>query len=336
MSLFRRRPRATSPRQATVDFWTWWAAEGHAIDPSRASRLTDALTSRLEAIHPSLDWQFGAGDRAQHRLVASAGSDAEGRVQAARWARLAPDADPRWEFAASTPRDPDALSNVLSIGGADLDLSELVFAVETDDDVRRVHVGVFHPVFPALDEEIRGQIAFLAVDWLLGEDAVERWVGALEPLTERPDPALPARDVTEAVERFERERAEHPDSWSVLEGVHDGSPIAAITRSDVRWIDAPEFDRGHQLLIRYADTGLPDGESLDRIAAIDDEITTAVGDAGIYLGREMSDGIATYYAYTDSEDPDVEARIVRLADSLGSKLASDADPGWQGTRHLTK
>ncbi|MGP9695215.1 hypothetical protein ACT3TZ_11425 [Brachybacterium sp. AOP25-B2-12] len=335
MPLFRRRKDATLPTPPTVDFWTWWEASGRGLDPTEPGRWVDELSDHAEAIHPSLSWHFTAGDRAEHRLVLSAGGEPEGRVQAERWLRLAQDGDTRWEYSASTPADTSALANSLEIDGVQLSLSELVFAVEADPDVRRVHVGVFHPAFPTISEGLRGQVSFLAVDWLLGEDAVERWVGALEPLAARPDPALPTSAVLEAVEGFDRERRENPGAWSILGGEHDGTPIFGLCRSDVRWVDAPHLDRGHQLTIRYAPAGPPDGEALDRITAIDDELAAAVGDAGIYLGRELIDGVATFFVYTDSEDRDVEGRLAALAESVHSELATAPDPGWRAARHLT-
>src|SRR6185437_7390187 len=36
-----------------------------------------------------------------------------------------------------------------------------------------------HPGFADLPDAVRGQITFLALDWLLGEDAVESWIGAV-------------------------------------------------------------------------------------------------------------------------------------------------------------
>ena len=196
---------------------------GHQIDPTKPSKATDALNERLGAIHPDLTWQFGAGEGSHHCLTVSSGGVAQVRPLAERWLRAAPRPDETWEFRSSQQRDPNALTNVLEIAGHRLDLSDTRFHVESDADDLRIHVGVHHPAYASLSEEVRGQVTFLLLDWLLGEDDVERWVGHVESLTEAPAGLVTGREVVAALSDIAVRR--EPDEWTMGQWEdRDGAP----------------------------------------------------------------------------------------------------------------
>src|SRR5215212_21992 len=175
MGLFRKREPAAEPHPITA-FWTWWADQGRSVDPHQTSSATEELTRRVTAIHPDLTWHVGPGTTSQHRLTVSSGGVAEVRPAAERWLRAAPSADATWEFRSSQQADPDALGSVLEIAGHKVDLASIVFRVDPVEEELRVHVGVHHPTFEQLPEAARAQITYLVLDWLLGEDDVERWL----------------------------------------------------------------------------------------------------------------------------------------------------------------
>ena len=188
MGLFRKSQAVSAPHPITA-FWTWWVDEGRSIDPHQTSGATDELTRLVTAISPDLTWHFGRGATSQHRLTVSAGGVAEVRPAAERWLRAAPSADATWEFRSSQQADPDALSNILEIAGHKVELASTEFRVDPVEAELRVHVGVHHPAFGQLSEPARAQITYLVLDWLLGEDDVERWLGHIEPLRTPPVPA---------------------------------------------------------------------------------------------------------------------------------------------------
>jgi len=47
-------------------------------------------------------------------------------------------------------------------------------------------VVVHHPEFVQMQESQRQQFVFLVLDWALGEDDVERWVGGVEAAVDAP------------------------------------------------------------------------------------------------------------------------------------------------------
>lgn len=164
MGLFSRKqllPKTS--RDPIAEFWTWWQGEGRRLDPHQASPALDQLSHRLVAIHPELTWHFGAGATSEHRLTVSAGGVAAVRPAAERWLHAAPAPDETWEYRSSKEADPSVMTSSLSIAGHQVDLSHTVFRVDSDRELLRVNVGVFHPVFPDLDDGVRAQISFLVV-----------------------------------------------------------------------------------------------------------------------------------------------------------------------------
>ena len=336
MGPFRKRRAASGPHPITA-FWTWWADEGHSIDPSQTSRTTDELTRRVAAIHPDLAWHFGPGETSQHRLTVSAGGVAELRPAAERWLRAGPSADAMWEFRSSQQADPDALSNVLEIAGHKIDLASTKFRVEPVEEELRVYVGVHHPDFGQLPEQARAQITFLVLDWLLGEDDVERWLGHIEPLSSTPEPAASAGDVVAAVAKMAAER--DPDEWVILQWEDEqGLPGLVTTRRGLRWVDHPTLDHHQIVSAAYPaqENGLPsDAESLDDLREIESELESLLGSRGILVAYETHRGVRTFHAYTDGEDQNIDAAINDWASGRHFSVDSQPDPAWSQVRHFT-
>ena len=73
-------------------------------------------------------------------------------------------------------------------------------------------VQLWHPTFEHMREQVRGQIAFLFLDNLLGEDDVERWIGAIEI-----DETARTGETPEALANAVRQQAETAtgDQWVV-------------------------------------------------------------------------------------------------------------------------
>ncbi|QIK72487.1 hypothetical protein G7070_09690 [Propioniciclava coleopterorum] len=332
MTPFGRKPRPASPLDS---FWAWWATAGGSLDPTSPGPWVEDLAERVRAIHPGLTWEFGPGARAQHRLTLSAAGDAAARAAAQRWYDAAPEQGPRWEFAPTKTPDPAPLASRLRLGDATLDLAETVFEARTDPREERVHVGVFHPAFPGLDEHTRGQIAFLVVDWLLGEDAVERWVGRLDLLVVPPARPASGEDVAAAVAALAA--ANVPDSWVMYEGEREGAPVRVICRAGVRWVDVPTFDTHHLIAVAYeaGPDGLPAAaRNVENIQAFSERLSDAVGGEGIHLGRELWNGVAVFHTYVDGTT-DAGERVAAVARGVGVPDEVAADPGWSEVRHIT-
>lgn len=338
MGLFSRKRREPDDAAHAIGaFWEWWARDGHGIDPRKASATTDELTRRVAAIHPDLTWHFGRGTTSEHRLTVSAGGVAQVRPAAERWLRAAPAPDLTWEYRSSQEADPSAISSSLEIAGSRVDLSLTRFRVEPVEDDLRVHVGVYHPAFQGLPRGVPGRIAFLVLDWVLGEDDVERWLGQVEPLDVAPDSPATAEELRAAVDSIAAHR--DPDAWTLAEWIaKDGRPGLAMSRRGVRWIDHPTLDRHHVLTSSYPaqENGLPrDAAVLGALRDLESEIDAALDGAGIVVGHETHAGERRFHVYTDGEDERAAAALSVLAARAGTRAAARPDPSWTEVRHLT-
>ncbi|PKQ25236.1 MAG: hypothetical protein CVT64_11070 [Actinobacteria bacterium HGW-Actinobacteria-4] len=331
-----KREKDAGP-QAVTAFWAWWASEGRNIDPHQASRAADELTRKVGAINADLTWNFGPGEASEHRLTVSAGGVAAVRPAAERWLRAAPEPDKTWEYRASQEADPDAMSRRLQIAGQELDLSLTTFRVEPVEEELRVHVGVYHPAFARLPQGVPVQITYLVLDWVLGEDDVERWLGHIETLDVAPANGTSVDALRGAVASIAQAR--DPDAWTLAEwSDKKGLPGHALFRRGLRWLDHPTFDRHHLLTRPFAaqDNGLPlDAATVAEIQELDVELEAALGHGGVFVGRETYAGTSTFHVYSDGEDQNVDARLREFASSHGMSSKARLDPAWSEVRHFT-
>jgi len=122
---------------------------------------------------------------------------------------------------------PGGLTSRLELDGSELDLSLMRVGLTLDAERQKADVSVFHPGFATIPEQARGQATYLLLDWLLGEDGVERWLGAVQAVTVCPVDALPADALPETVLALAARTGDH--QWALLEGQRD--PFASDSRS---------------------------------------------------------------------------------------------------------
>ncbi|GAA4357495.1 DUF695 domain-containing protein [Microbacterium rhizosphaerae] len=336
---FFRRTRPVPDNVVThpiSDFWDWWRATGHSVDPHEASALVNQLDQRVRAINDDLTWEFGAGQDARHRLTVSANGAPAIRPIAERWLRAAPPRDETWEFRSSKEAEPDALSNTLEIGGAILELARMRFGVTSDPDRLRLHVSVYHPLFADMSASMRTQVAFLVLDWLLGEDDVERWVGKVDAVVDTPPAVVDGGELITAAAALAREG--DIDEWAVAQW-HDenGNRGLASYRRALRWLDYPTLDEHHALTMSFAsrEDGLPLGsDELDTLRALEDELGQHLGASGVVVGHQTATGRRTFHVYTDSEDQNVAEALRVWSGKEGLSIESSDDAGWSLVRHL--
>lgn len=336
MHLFRRNDPATLAHPISA-FWGWWGRQGHTIDPHRQSAAVDQLGQLVAAIHPELTWHFGAGSMSEHRLTVSAAGVAEVRPIAERWLRAAPQADATWEFRSSQEAVQGPLVDVLEIAGRKVDLSKMLFHVDPDEQNLRVHVGVHHPMFPDLPETVRWQVTFLVLDWLLGEDDVERWMGRVETLETVPVAPTDGAGLVRSVATMAGHH--QPDEWTMAQWQNaDGTPGLALFRQALRWIDYPTLDVHNTVLATFSaqDNGLPaDSSVLEDLRSLEGELESLLGSRGLLVGHETQSGQRTFHVYTDGEDQNVAASLASWARSRHLGIDSAHDPAWRLVRHLT-
>lgn len=286
-------------RDAIASFWEWWPSVASTIAGSfRSGGLSDELVAqvndRIRAIHPNLDWEFGPGMKSEHHLCLSGKGDPTLRVVAERWRKKAPAADATWEFYASrqAPRDDRSRGLVLGIANHEVALDDFVVAIHEDETHEKLDVKLHHPIFAKLDDQnLKIRIAFIALDNALGEDDVERWLGAVE-LSEAPlEGAVPLPQLGAKVRAFAEKAT--GDKWIILRGTKDGAPIFVTINAAIKRIDHLLLDTHVEITLTLASPtpeGLTTKEEAERLNEMEDELTELLGTEAAHLGRETAQG----------------------------------------------
>ncbi len=188
--------------EAIEAFWAWWTSEGRsqladAIQSGEATDLPDRITALVQAIHPELQWQLAPGTTATHSLTVTPDGDPELRGITELWLRTGPGADETWEYhAARQPSD-----GPVEAAGLTLDPTQVVFTFDFDDLYEQLDLMLDHESLLEVPREVALEVAFAALEAVIGEDGVERWVGIVDLSDEELD-GRPLTDLPEIVSRF--------------------------------------------------------------------------------------------------------------------------------------
>jgi hypothetical protein len=195
--------------------------------------------------------------------------------------------------------------------GHDLALDDARFIVSPAK--HSADVAVYHPAFADLPPDPRLHIAYLCLDWALGEHAVEVWIGAITAVTS-PTAGLDTVDGLRRVVADLAAQHEEPQ-WAMLDGRTPGGEVVLATVQvplrSARW---PRFDTHVSLTLPFDDqgNGLPDQPALALLREFEDSVAPVVGHDGELLARETRNGIRTLHYYVDgrTEVPDRLAQVV--------------------------
>jgi hypothetical protein len=336
-------------RAAAVDaFWAWWRGEGAltmaaAIEADAPDRVIEEIGSRVEAIHPELEWELAPGRDAAHLLVVTAAGDPELRAVARRWRRAAPVPDPSWEYSDLRPAavDPWALTVTLEPDGVPLAAADVLVSARVSGT--EIDVGLFHPAFPDLSgDDARLRAAALLLVEILGEHALETWVGTVAALSMSPLDPIPLPTLPDVVRQL---RDLHTDEdgapvRGLLEGTDArGNPVVAIAQLPLKAATAPHLDTHVQVAVPYADqeeNGLPGAGSHELLRRLEDHLTERMGDSGRIVASQSHGGVRVLHLYVDGATPAAEQ--VRAAVSGWEqgvvRIRVDHDPAWDGVSHL--
>ncbi|MBL8683186.1 MAG: DUF695 domain-containing protein [Myxococcales bacterium] len=285
------------PQEGAIEaFWAWWPTVAQVIarsfrDKGLGQELIHAIAEHVAAIDDRLDWEFGPGVKSEHHFCLSGKGDPALRVVAERWLRGAPKGDPTWEFYASRQGNPRG-GMKLEINGFALELDQVAFVLEEDEGRERLHVKVFHPLFSKInDEQLAMRIAFIALDNTLGEDDVERWIGAIELGEGVAVAPVMLSALRERVRAFASKAT--GERWTLLEGSIDGAPIFVLVNTAIKRVDHLLLDMHVEVVIPLAEPteeGLTISKEADVLNAMQDELDALLGDEAIHVARETTRG----------------------------------------------
>ncbi|MEW9551540.1 DUF695 domain-containing protein [Nonomuraea sp. NPDC050783] len=343
MRLFGRKDAedhgGESREDAIAAFWTWWQETRPAVDSLVAAGdtggLEELLAPAVAAVHPELVWEVAPARNAMHALVVTSAGDAELRPLAHRWAKAAPPADLLWEFHPSRQANPQAAELTLDVGGHEFALDKLVLGLRVPRDQPRVDVAAYHPVFAELDADARLDAALLALDWLLGEDDVARWVGEITAVTGEPIDAVAAAHLPAVVADLASGYDE--EEWVLLEGqTAGGAPLVATARHPLRPVDHPLFDQHIAITLPYAhrdESGLPIGESLTALRDFEERLAARLlklRDDAILAAHLSTEGQRLIHIYADpTGDAAIHAKELIVSWEEGEpRVDISTDPAW--------
>ena len=186
----------------------WWScfqekapALGRLFNAEEEWDLPEWMQRNLQAISPHLMWEFGpAANGAGHRLVITPEYRRDLRPLVARILDRAPGLD-GWEFYAyRLPEDfEDALRTVEARAGGDI--SDVSFALRPTE-FNTIDITFYSEGYRTAESLQAGRgDAFAAVEALLGEEVLDRWIGIIEAefLGDRPQDLRPIRKLRPAV-----------------------------------------------------------------------------------------------------------------------------------------
>jgi len=344
VALFRRRRPTAGLPAAGADFWAWWPGvagyAARALDDGDAAALRtyeQALRDHVAALDPALTAGFVPGRFARHGLVVSAAGRADLRCLTQRWREAGPGDDLEWEYHPARPPAPEQFDQTLEVSGFRIDLAATVVEARTDDLRCRVDVGVFNAGLTVLPEADRERLALQAMQWALGEDDVERWLGEVVVLEARPLDPVPAPLLCALTEQFAQRWT--GGRWAMLEGTHGRSRLVATVRQPLHRVDHPLFDQHLAVRLPYADRtleGLPAEGASGDLQAFEDALVAQLGSAAVLVAHETSSGERVLHLYDDSTRSVAAPVRAMLGGYLpgGATVDVDRDPAWRLVEHL--
>lgn len=313
--------------RAITEFWAWWPDLVSRLEANDAVvRLEDDadLGERASAIHPKIQVLGEYRPDGSSWLCLSSRGNIELRPLVQLWAARAQLHSDGWRFLTARPRSwPPTRHTPFPF--VELEL------VHRHDELREViHVSLYHPAMATMEPVQTNQLAFMALDHLLGEDDVERWIGNLSVATERPEGAAPIESLCEAV-RAAAERATAEQWQAVSSGPKSAPTLVTINRA-VKPIDHVELGmhvRIDMQLRAPGPRGLAQGKEELALNRLQAALSHDLGARAVVVARETHLGHRIIHLHAEPRVArDVTTWRQRHPDWEISVL-SQADPGWE-------
>jgi hypothetical protein len=304
------------------EYWRWWAdvrddVQAAIEEPGADRAILHVVLERVSDV--GLACEMAAGLRSRHAICASANGDPALRKVAYRWRDAGPPADAVFEYHASRiAGNPDS---TLRMNDQEFAFADFRFGVSLDEPRRELGLDVQHPAFGGLEEQARAQAGFIALDTILGEEEVERWIGSLSWSA-----GAPTGDVTPTGLRGEVERlraAEPSGEWALLRS----DDAVAVAARPLRPVDHPYLDLLCELKARPVDHDLSALQENEEALARDFA-------ARAFHAASLTQGdLRTAFVYVDG-DTSTSRELEDWATQRGYDTTFSLDPAWDAVRRF--
>jgi len=338
MRLFKRGPAEPE----IDDFWAWWPANRDRVATAIATngfddRLVKDISRAVSTIDPAMAWELGPGTAAAHAFCISPEGNPALRPAALRWLADAPPPDATWEYHAS--KQPAPSLSGLQVGGATFDLGATRAIASWDAVRQREDLKLWNPGFPSAPAGVRIQVGFIFLDNLLGEDAVERWIGEIDLLEDPTGGRTPA-ELKAEIERRATEAAGE-EHWVLSQReLPNGQVEIILADAALKRIDHPFAGRHAiiRIIAKDNDRWLPNAAEGDVLETEEHDLIRRLEGLAVFAGHTTAPGQRAMHfvaADTDAMRPGIDGWAADLPDRIGDdgparriKVDFETDMTW--------
>lgn len=315
--------------EAIAELWAWWPdllARLNATGEVVRLQDVEALCRRVAAIHPKIQVLGEYRPGGSSWLCLSSRGNIEVRALVERWAARSVDRD-GWRFSTARPRNwPPARSTPFPF-------VELEVAHQRDELREVIHVSLFHPAMVAMDPVQKNQLAFMALDHLLGEDEVERWIGNLSVTPARPAGAQPIASLGEAVRALAAQAT--AEQWQAVSTGPKAAPTLIAINRALKPIDHVELGVHVRIDIELrapGPRGLAQGKEEVQLGALQAALSHDLGARAVLVARETHLGHRVLHLHANPRDVQAVTAWRQRHPEWEISILSQPDPGWEIVR----
>lgn len=173
---------------------------------------------------------------------------------------------------------------------------------------------------------------------MLGEEAVELWIGTIDPAVAAPHGSRPLAELPRLVAETVAEAMPNGEmGWSMLRADGPRGPVLVMCLNRLAPVQAPHHDEHVAVRVPFLDVtpdGWPGPGSLDRLRAFEDHLAELVRESGQLVAVETSGGVRTLHFYVDSTTPaSAQLQVGTAGWDQGSITVSALnDPSWDAVK----
>lgn len=316
-------------QSAITQFWSWWPTAVERLRPATDRVLlaeVDELVRRVEDIHPKIQVLGKFDPKGGSWLCLSSRGNLAIRPLVERWAAAAPK-DDGWRYlCARPPAWPPKRAMPFP-------LEELEAFVEKDELCELAHVTLHHPAMGDVEDLHRDTLAFVALDHLLGEDAVERWVGNIETASGSPEGTVPITELRRLIDQLAEEAT--GKKWqAVRAGGKDNALLVSINRAikPLDHLELPIHVRIDLTLQAPTKRGMVQSKEAVELDELQNELLRDLGTRAVAVARETYKGHRIIHLHA-SEDGAARIQTWRQKyPQWGTVVLTQHDPHWEVLR----